>query len=524
MLLPLSILLAPVLADTLFKSRPDLTIPVWNISSNYKDQFENVYDGYVFVTPYSADTPKIEESVEQPGAYIYTSSGELVWSSFSYFGGVSLNFQAARIGGEDVLYGWEGQFSARGGHGFGHIKILNDHYEPVREIKGGDHKLIDIHEFHLAENGKTGLIESYSPVQYDLSDFDEDGNSKRSWIVNAVVQELDIETNELIFEWKSLDHVSPDHSVLNLTSELAGDGYTSGSAWDYFHINSVDKNADGDYLVSSRHTSTIYKISGETGEILWRLSTSGDSDLKIVGKKFTLGYQHHARFIKRVDDDVEIFSFFDNNAYSKGHSEPESANPDQLSSGKILKVNNKEKTVELLQQFDPPKDHPISAKSQGSFQFLPNGNKFINWGSAGTITEYNSEGEVLFSAKLDSFERGPYVQSYRAFKYQWTGYSTEDIAIVQEDDTVYISWNGDTITETWELVDPETKRVIATSAKTGFETSLKLNHHQGGFIVRALDKNGGVYKESNYGVSEKSSSILNWLAWKQLFLSASQLF
>ena len=36
-------------------------------------------------------------------------------------------------------------------------------------------------------------------------------------------------------------------------------------------MNSVDKDANGDYLVSGRNTHTIYKVSGSDGSIIWRL-------------------------------------------------------------------------------------------------------------------------------------------------------------------------------------------------------------------------------------------------------------
>ena len=44
------------------------------------------------------------------------------------------------------------------------------------------------------------------------------------------------------------------------------------------HINSLDKDEHGDYLVSGRHVSTVYKIAGlnnpdglKPGSIIWRV-------------------------------------------------------------------------------------------------------------------------------------------------------------------------------------------------------------------------------------------------------------
>lgn len=508
-----------VLGDDQFKSRPDLTVPIWNISSNY-DEFKNqLSPGYIFVTPYSAATKDLDESIDQPGSYIYTNEGDLVWSSYGQIGGISLNFQASELYNEQILFAFEGQFSSRGGHGYGHIKILNDHYLPIKDIRGGDHQLIDIHEFQIITNkngDKSGLIEGYSPIQYDLSEWNN-GDKEKTWIVNTVVQEIDLSTNELLFEWKALDHISPSDSKTNLTSELAGDAKSSANAWDFFHINSVDKNFNGDYLISARHTSTIYKIDGKTGEILWKLSSDGDTDLEVIGLTFEFRYQHHARFLKSYND-IEIISFFDNHAYSKGHREPETTpNPNEISNGKIIKVNNKLKTVELIKQYNPPSEHLLSAKSQGSLQTLPDGNKLINWGSAGAITEYNHKGDVLFFAKLDSGIRGPYVQSYRAFKYNWVGYSSEEIAYTYKDGVIYISWNGDTITHEWEVVNSLTNESISRLKKTGFETVYEINI-EGEFYINAIDEDGGIIKSSLKQIKSKKTTNLDYFNWRQYFL------
>ena len=50
------------------------------------------------------------------------------------------------------------------------------------------------------------------------------------------------------------------------------------------HINSVDKDTNGDYLVSGRHTSTLYKIAGlnnpdklSPGSVVWKLGGKNGS-------------------------------------------------------------------------------------------------------------------------------------------------------------------------------------------------------------------------------------------------------
>jgi len=42
---------------------------------------------------------------------------------------------------------------------------------------------------------------------------------------------------------------------LPLNPGQAGSGYNSSDAWDYFHINSVDKDADGKYYIPARRST-----------------------------------------------------------------------------------------------------------------------------------------------------------------------------------------------------------------------------------------------------------------------------
>jgi hypothetical protein len=89
--------------------------------------------------------------------------------------------------------------------------------------------------------------------------------------------ELDIATGDVLFEWSSLDHVDPSESFLPLNPGQAGAGYNSSDAWDYFHINSVDKDDEGNYLISARDANAAYKINGQTGKVIWQLSGKSSS-------------------------------------------------------------------------------------------------------------------------------------------------------------------------------------------------------------------------------------------------------
>ena len=76
-------------------------------------------------------------------------------------------------------------------------------------------------------------------------------------------------------------------------SEYPG-AHAKGAEWEYFHVNSVDVDSDGNFLVSSRNTSTIYKIDRATGKIIWRLGGK-KSDFKL-GPGVRFDWQHCARW------------------------------------------------------------------------------------------------------------------------------------------------------------------------------------------------------------------------------------
>ncbi|KAI0836421.1 ASST-domain-containing protein [Hypoxylon sp. FL0890] len=480
----------PVGADWKFKSRSDLAPPKLNITI---PATEDVEKGYLFIAPFAGfpDTPTEQHGPRQAGPYIFRDNGDLVWSGYGIYSIWSTNFQAARWRGKDILFSFEGDHNPGYGHGHGHITIMDNHYETIRELRAGNHKLVDKHEFHII-NEETGLIQIYQPVARDLTTWG--GSPEQQWIVNAIIQELDIATGKVLFEWASLDHVSPDEAILPINPGQAGSGFNSSDAWDYFHINSVDKDSDGNYLISARDACSIHKINGTDGSIIWKLNGK-DSSFK-VPKEAEFCFQHHARFISQHDN-VEIISLYDNSAHGTEHAGGSEVHTAPTSSGKIIKVNTTSWEAELVQAFFPPDD--LLSKSQGSIQTLPNGNVLVNWGSSGAVTEYLPDGTPIFHSYFDSGYLGLGVENYRAFRYNWTGLPNEEPAIValkgEKEVTAYVSWNGDTETRTWRfyaVIDEfGSKEFLGEAERTSFETSLTITKTDVGAIsAEAIDANG----------------------------------
>lgn len=311
--------------------------------------------------------------------------------------------------------------------------------------------------------------------------------------------------------------------MLPLPGTLPAVATDAAGAWDYFHINSVDKNAAGHYLVSGRHASTIVKINGTDGSIIWRLG--GPHSSFPVPAELRFGYQHDARFrFESADGTVERISFFDNSAVHSGHQLDDAAPINSHSSGKLVQLDTKTWTVKLVQKFNPPDD--LLAPSQGNLQLLASGNAFINWGQAGAVTEFKSTGEPIFHAYIDSLPSGKGVHSYRGFRFPWTGRPTETPAIVSLKDargetTIYVSWNGDTETAVWrffavlaregeDLARAE-KKLLGSAERTTFETEFSFDAREvevdgapAVVFAEALDRHGEVLSWSGIAVTEKA--------------------
>lgn len=502
----LASLLPLVAADWQFKSRPDLAPPRLNITIPAAPDVER---GYLFVAPFAGfpDEPGEMHGPRQAAPYIFRDDGELIWSGYGYYSIWATNFQKARWKGKDILFSFEGDHNAGYGHGHGHTTILDQHYETIRELRAGNHKLTDKHEFHII-NEETALIQIYQPVPKDLTRWG--AGSDQKWIVDAIFQEIDIETGELLFEWSSLEHVLPDEAILPINPGQAGSGYNSSDAWDYFHINSVDKDSEGNYLISARDACAVHKINGTTGEIIWRLGgIKSDFDL---GPNVKFCFQHHARFVSK-DGDIEVISLYDNSAHGTENGRGHEVRTHPFSQGKIIEVNTATWKASIVQAFHPPDG--LLSKSQGSTQLLPNGNALVNWGSEGALTEFRPDGTPIFHTYMDSGFLGLGVENYRGFRYNWTGLPNESPAIVSlgndRGTTVYVSWNGDTETKVWRFyhVTDEygSRQYLGETRRSGFETLFSLDGRTVHAVsAEAIDTTGHVLTST--GIVKTEAEVL----------------
>lgn len=443
--------------------------------------------GLIFLAPYQTT---------QPGPYLYDNKGNLVWSGYGPTGaGPSFDFRLCPYNGSDHLCFFTGQELLGYSRGYG--LILDSSYSVVESVQSqaGDVPS-DQHEFKVIDGGKSALVTVFGPHQYDLSAYGITGGL--GWIMDCSFQEIEIGTDKVLFEWSSLNYVPPTASfVAPNTTDTSGTGLSSSEPWDYFHINSVDKNEDGDYLVSARHTSTVYKISGENGSIIWQIGGKGSDFTFAPG--FNFSYQHDARFVLE-NHTTTVLSIFDNAA--NGYNTQSSS----YSSGMIFAINHTNNSAHLLSKYIAPGQR-LSA-SQGNTQLLSNGNAFVGWGSNAWISEHTPDGNPVLQAEFALTGS----MHYRAYKFNFTATPTDTpaaYAYAHDSDTAsttfYMSWNGATEVAKWRIYAAENQTgpftvLLNETDKAGFETTYTSHNYHAWFFVEALAANGS-------GLANSSSPV-----------------
>jgi hypothetical protein len=420
-----------------FVSRPDLKPPRIKVLTRTK----LASPGYIFIAP--------KKKVVQGGPLILDNRGRVVWFLPVDRRGVT-DFRVQRYHRKPVLTWWRGKSADDKRRG--QYSIYDTSYRPIAYVRPGDGLSGDMHEFSITRRN-TALMTLSHRVRV-----------KSRSVLEGAFQEVDIRTGKVLFEWHSIGHVALVESYYRLPRD-------PDRTYDYFHINSIEIDRDGNFLVSARNTHTIYKIDRRTGRVIWRLGGKR-SDFEL-GRGVAFGWQHDAR--RRPNGTLTLF---DNAAAPKLRKQ---------SRGIVLQVDERRKRATLVHSF--VHTPPLVAVDQGNMQKLPNGNYLIGWGHQPYVTEFGPHGKTV----LD-FRFGPSgVDSYRAYRFQWIGRPRSRPAIGIEGNTLYASWNGATEIKSWQLLGGTEKkklRPLLTVAKTGFETAIALPAETAWVAVRALDRLG----------------------------------
>jgi hypothetical protein len=334
----------------------------------------------------------------------------------------------------------------------GYWVVLNQSYQQVGVIGHG----VDHHELTITNNGTMAYVDSYHPVKYNLSKL---GGPVNGTVVEAVVQQINLITGKVVWEWHSLPHVPVSETYRSLKDRMV----------DYFHLNSIAVDTDGNLIVSGRHISAVLKINRRTGAVMWQLGGKRSSFHFISGSGPS--WQHDARIVG-----PNTYSVFDNGV---------SRSP-KYSRGVIFHVDPSTHTARVVAEW---RHHPdLYSKIEGSNRQLSNGNWLIGWATTGIATEYAGH-TVVFESKID----GAY--SYRTLRSPWhaTPRNAPMLAVRRHGSAVTASaaWNGATDVVSWELLggpDAHHLRLLSTIPYTGFQMShtMAAPANDRAFAVRAV--------------------------------------
>ncbi|KAJ5310290.1 uncharacterized protein N7443_002751 [Penicillium atrosanguineum] len=468
------------------RQRPDIHAPILDVSTNNE---QSVTPGFIFLAPYETALP---------GPYIYDMSGELVWSgSNGSTTVISHDLHVCSYAESDHLCFFQG--AQIGGYARGLSVFLDNEYKPAATVQSGRGlELSDMHELRIFDEDRV-LITVYQPKQYDL--VSSGIPAANGWVMSGVFQEINITSGEVLFQWSSLDHVplSETYTPLGLNPAV-GNGLSNTTPWDYFHINSVDKSSKGDcynseceetcsiqrsdYIVSSRHTSTIYKVSGKDGSLLWRL---GGKESSFTWVDYNFSSQHDAR-LREENQTHTILSLFDNGSDNY-------RNTSSTSAGMILALDHRTNTSNILNRFEAPGKGLLST-SQGNTQMLPNGNVFIGWGENPSVSEHTADGSVVYIATL----KDQNAMNYRAFKWNWTATPSVPPDVFAQASspnapfTFWASWNGATEYNSWNFYGSKSNSdplvLLGSVTRQGFQTTFTFPQFYSHALAEAVSADG----------------------------------
>jgi hypothetical protein len=406
----------------------------------------------------------------QQGPMILDTSGRLVWwapvSATPTPGSRAMNLRVQSYRGEPVITWWHGAVVADFGEG--HYEIFDRRYRRVAQVHAGNGYKGDLHEFVLTDSG-TALFTAYGQSSAMLPHPD---GARHGDYVYGVVQEVDVATGRVLFEWRTDEHVGFIDSY-----HAAPDDPTV--PWDYFHVNSIAIDpSDGHLLISGRNVWAFYKVHRRTGEVIWTLGGKR-SDFEI-GRGARFAFQHHVR-----PHPGGVITIFDNEA-----GPPKEAGQ---SRGLVLAVDERAFTAKFVREYKHRP--PVLSPALGSVQNLADDGgvgTFMGWGDSSYFTHYDGSGKVLLDGRLAAG-----AISYRAFMQTWAAQPMTHPALAAQraanGSYLYASWNGSNGHRSWRVLGghgPQQLRELGVATVADFETRITVPQPPPWLAVEALDGDG----------------------------------
>jgi Arylsulfotransferase (ASST) len=441
--------------------------------------------GYIFTGP-KVDGPRPKGTFVGP--LISDNRGRPIW--FADYPGQThaTDVRVQTYEGQKVLTYWVGH-SAPGnpGVGVGTDLILNRHYQVIKRVHSHAREAADQHEFQITRRG-TAIVVSY---QIRTMNARSEGGARKQKVYDCLVQEVNLHNGKVAFTWHSARHVPLSDSHLPPPKNATTHKPLANTPWDYFHINSVNFDRDGNVIISGRHTWAVYKVDYKTAKTIWTLGGRSSTFKLAHGVKFK--WQHNA-----IPLGHNTYRIFDNNW---DRTPPK---PNKVSKVLWIKVHPKAKTANLVRKALVHPSGKVLAGSQGNAQTLGKGHVFVGWGDADRISEFNAKGKMLFNAQFPAHPaKGLFINTYRAYRFPWVGAPTGRPSLHRSAPggrrQFDVVWNGATRVVKWRINggnSPKKMHLLGTTLWRGLDTAFRLSRAPAYVQVSGVNRGGHVIARS----------------------------
>jgi Arylsulfotransferase (ASST) len=297
--------------------------------------------------------------------------------------------------GKPVLTWWQGPPDLGAVSG-GTDYLYNDRYRQIAEVKGGNGYSADGQEF-LITPWNTALIIADTVTAANLTSIGGPADQK---VVDSIVQEINISTGKVLFQWNAAAHVHYRDSEQPRPASAA-------TPWNWFYINAVHLDTDGNLLISARYAWAVYKVNLHTGNIIWvlggkhstfRIKAAPGQVLDRAGEIFA--YQHDPEAIG--NDEYTVFD--DESGGGNG----------LLPYSRVVTVRLDPATKVAILVKSTRQPEGLLATEEGNAQTTRSGDLFVGWGAVPYISEFSPTGHLLFNAQLPGVDI-----TYRAYRLPW---------------------------------------------------------------------------------------------------------
>jgi hypothetical protein len=343
-------------------------------------------NGDIFITPAGGSVS---------GPEIISNTGKVIWFHPLPAHELAADFRMQTYRGKPVLTWWQGPPDLGAVSG-GSDYIYNDRYHQIAKVKGGNGYSADGQEF-LITPWNTALIIADTVTTANLTSIGGPADQK---VVDSIVQEINISTGKVLFQWNAAAHVRYQDSEQPRPASAA-------TPWNWFYINAIHLDTDGNLLISARYAWAVYKVNLHTGNIIWvlggkhstfRIKAAPGQVLDREGEIFA--YQHDPEAIGNDE-----YTVFDDESDGGSGLLP-------YSRVVTVRLDLATKVATLVKSTRQPEG--LLATEEGNAQTTRNGDLFVGWGAVPYISEFSPTGHLLFNAQLPGVDI-----TYRAYRLPW---------------------------------------------------------------------------------------------------------